>query len=635
MAKKVLSIVIGDAITKVCEVSYRKIYRNQGIRVYKSISFPTPENMIEDGYIRNKEAFCEKLHAQLQLANIRTKKAIFSIASSKIANREVIIPLVNEKRIADIIKTGAADYFPVDMKDYILSYIILEKKKSDRKENAQAQKQARLEQAIVKKQEKLDQKANRRNRIFAETSTTAPNRLMFQEDSPVQETRNAAQAGTPAGEQKEKDKKDKKHIRLSVYAVPSNLVKNYYNFAEMMGIHIVSLDYSGNSSYQMLKRQANEGSNVFIQLNEKDTVVSILSDNVLILQRTIGYGISTLVETVKEQSCLHIQDDKEAIDLLSSRNLLDLTASVSAPHGALPITSPEFEEAAVAGELITAAEMKITEEEQYRARRNIVESLQFLTNSISRMLDYYKNNHRNVEFKTIYLSGFGIRIEGIDQLFSEKIGIVNRKLEKLSSVSSKKNAQSFRLNPSEFMSCVGSVLKPVDFVPKELMERRERIHTIATAVTFLLLSLGATAALCFVSYNDYIEAKSEYEAADGQLKAMADISDIKNKYQKATEKLSDLQKMEETIQKDDRINEVLAGLEKNILSNAKIQSIQFSENGVVMNVMMADNHYGANTLVAKLLMQIKNIDLFAQVQDSNMTVSEDGEVSLTISCTYR
>ncbi len=632
MAKKVLSIVIGDAITKVCEVSYRKKYQNQGIRVYKSISFSTPENIIEDGYIRNKEVFREKLRRQLQLANINTKKAIFSISSSKIANREVIIPLVSEKRITDIIKTGAADYFPVDMKDYILSYVVLEKKKSDRKEKEQAKRQLKLERDLEKKQKKLEEKANKKSADLAMASTP---HLMFEEENPVQETEKAEQTGTPTGSGKEKDNKAKKHIRISVYAVPSNLVKNYYNFAEMMGFDIVSLDYSGNSSYQMLKRQANEGTNVFIQLNEKDTVISILSDNILILQRTVGYGISTLIETVKEQSCFHIEDDIEAMDLLSSSNLLDLTAPVLTKRHPDSETSQVFEEAAAAGELITAAEMGSTNKEHYRARKNVVESLQFLTNSISRMLDYYKNNHRNVEFKSIYLSGFGIRIQGIEQLFSEKIGIDNKKLENLFTVSARKKAQAFRLNPSEFMSCIGAVLRPVDFVPKELQERREKKQTIVAAALFLLISLGATAAICSISYEDYREAKSEYEAAEGQLMALADISDVKDDYKKASERILDLQNMENTIQKDDRIIEVLTGLEKNILSNAKIQSIQFSDSGVVMNVMMADNHYGANTLVAKLLMQIKNIELFAQVQDSNMTVSEEGEVSLTVSCTYR
>ncbi|MDD3174390.1 MAG: hypothetical protein PHF63_12165 [Herbinix sp.] len=633
MAKKILSIVIGDEITKVCEISYRKKYKNEGIRVFKSISFPTPENMIEDGFIKNKDAFCEQLRSQLRLAKMKSKKVIFSISSSKIANREVIIPLVNDNRIMDIINTGANEYFPVDMKDYILSYIILEKKKSDRKEKALAKKQAMLDKKAAKKQEKIDIKAAKKGKgknAPELVSSTHTSHLLFSEENHVPNTVSETEVKIPKKDQT--SKKNKKHIRLSVYAVPSNLVKNYYNFADIMGLNIVSIDYSGNSSYQMLKRQANEGTNVFIQLNEQDTVISILSDNVLILQRTIGYGISTLVETVMEHQCFHVNDEKEAIELLHNKNLLNLNTPEVVT---IDFHSKALDEAAAASELISAAEYQSPAQEEYLAKKSIVESLQFLTNSISRMLDYYKNNHKNVIFKSIYLSGFGIRIQGIDQLFSERIGIDNKKLEKLYTVSAKKKAQEYRLNPSEFMACVGSVLKPVDFVPTELAVRKQKIQTVVASSLLLILCLSATAALCYFSYDDYRVAKSEYETAFEQLNALPDTSAVKSEYEQASKRLEDLQKMEAAMQTEDKINEVISELKKNILTNAKIQSIQFSDTGVVMMVIMSDNNYGANTLVAKLLMQIKNIELFETVQDSNMSVSDDGEVSLTISCTYQ
>lgn len=131
MTKRVLSIVIGTEYTKVCEVSYNRNNIKKGIKVYRSISFPTPKNSIEDGFIRNMNAFGEELTIQLRANDFKSNKVIFSVASSKIASREVILPLVNENRIMDIIRTGASEYFPIDIKEYILSYSILEKITSD------------------------------------------------------------------------------------------------------------------------------------------------------------------------------------------------------------------------------------------------------------------------------------------------------------------------------------------------------------------------------------------------------------------------------------------------------------------------------------------------------------------------
>jgi len=638
MAKKVLSIVIGNEITKVCEISYKKNYKNKGIRVYKSISFPTPAETIEDGFIKHKEAFGNHLRVQLKAAKMNSRKAIFTIASSKIANREVIIPLVKNNRIMDIIHTGASDYFPVDIKDYILSYIILEKKTSDRKEKIlakkqliQDKKQLKQDKKLAKKQAKLDKAAlkkaaKKKGRNAAEqTEKAAAPRLLYNEERLGQE--DGAKSSAQEERKEDKHKKSKKHIRLAVYAAPSNLVKNYYYFADMIGLEIVALDFSGNSSYQMLKRQVNQGTNVFIQLNEQDTVISILSDNILILQRTIGYGISTLVEAAIEQKYFHINNEQEAMELLQCNNLLQLKDTDKVPLN----PSRTMEEAAAASEF----GYRSPAQEEYLAKKNITESLHFLTNSISRMLDYYKNNHRNALIQSICLSGFGIRIQGIDQFFSEEIGINTNKLEKLYSVSSTKKASDYRLHPSEYMSCIGSVVKPVDFVPLELTQRKLRVRNVLASVFLILLCLGASAALCYVSYDDYLKAKEEYNTVANQLAAMPAASGTKQEYENTAARLEDLQKMEAAIQDNQKINEVLSELQAKLLTSASVQSIQFSDTGVIMNIIVADNNFGPNTLVAKLLMQLKAIELFADVQDSNMAVAEDGEVSLTVSCTYK
>ena len=640
MAKKVLSIVIGDEITKVCEISYKKNYGNRGIRVYNSISFPTPADAIEDGFIKHKEVFGQHLRSQLKAAKMKSKKAIFTIASSKIANREVIIPLVKENRIMSIIKTGASEYFPIDIKDYILSYIILEKKTSDRREKAQVKRQLILDAKLTKKQLKADsktnKKANKKSNNKGETGdfeepVKAPTvtKLMYNEDTekPIEDNKRA----TKIEKTEAKKSKSKKHIRLSVYAVPSNIVKNYYNFADIIGLDVVSIDYSGNSSYQMLKRQTNQGTNVFIQLNEQDTVISILRDNVLILQRTIGYGISNLIETVIEQKCFRVSNETETMELMHLKNLLKLEETETA--STLPSWSDI--EAAATSELTEIIQLRSAPNEETIARRNIIESLHFLTNSISRMLDYYKNNHRNVVFESIHLSGVGIRILGIDQFFSKEIGINNENMEKLTTVTANKKAKAYRANPSEFMACVGCVIKPVDFVPHELVERQEKFRNIVGAAFLTLVCIGGAAILCYVSYEDYLTAKQDYSVVADQLSAMPSTNDTRAQFDQATLRLANLQEMEVKMQGNQKINEVLSELQKKLLSNASVQNIQFSDTGVVMNIIMSDNNYGANTLVAKLLMQIKTIELFDEVLDTNMSVADDGQVGLTISCTYK
>ena len=54
MAKHVLSIEIGTQVTKIVEIDYKK----KNPHVYRAVSFATPEGVIEDGVIRDKERTC-------------------------------------------------------------------------------------------------------------------------------------------------------------------------------------------------------------------------------------------------------------------------------------------------------------------------------------------------------------------------------------------------------------------------------------------------------------------------------------------------------------------------------------------------------------------------------------------------
>lgn len=631
MAKKVLSIVIGTECTKVCEVSYKKDYKNKGIRVYRSISFPTPPNTIEDGYIRDKNAFGEELKSRLKAAKFKSDKVIFSVASSKIANREVILPLVNEKKIMDIIKTGASEYFPIDLKEYILSYMVLEKKTSARKEKKIKKKISKKDLKLAKKLAKQNKKALKKK---SKTDLIADNMELMEakERELPQENDNNETKSSEANS-------GKRQMRLSVFAVPSTLVKNYYNFASAMHFDIVAIDYSGNSSYQIIKRQANRGTNVFVQLNEQDTLISILRDDILILQRTVGYGISNLTGTVIEQVLYHISNEEEALELLKNRNLLTLEQESSEPI--------QFDSSWSQGEVAAASEyIRVTGETNPResntdldSRRNIRDSLHFLTNSIARMLDYYKSNHKEIEIDTVYLTGIGIRVQGIESFFSSEIGFTLKKMEKLWTVSSKKKAAAYRNNPSEFISCIGAVIKPIDFVPVEFIIKKQKRSAVIATIIFVLACIAGSVGTVYVSYTDYQTASKELIEVNRLNDAMPPISSTFSEYDKAVKELENLQQLEAMTQsKNDNIKEVIGELEKKLPSNTIITNLQFTETGIIMNVTANDiNSIGSNAIISKLILQLKAIQYFQNVESSGISVVEENGVSVvsvTITCTY-
>ena len=118
MSKKVISIETGIWWTKVAVVDVNR----KSQQVYDAFSFKTPENAIEDGYIRDKEGFANCLKEELAKRQIIEKNVIFSINSSKVITREVCIPSVKDKLIGEIVETHAKEYFPMDVSNYTFSY---------------------------------------------------------------------------------------------------------------------------------------------------------------------------------------------------------------------------------------------------------------------------------------------------------------------------------------------------------------------------------------------------------------------------------------------------------------------------------------------------------------------------------
>lgn len=94
--------------------------------IHNAIIFETPEGSYEDGQIRDKEKIGVAIKEQLAAHGVTNKNAIFILTSTKIVNREVMIPYVAENKVKGIINANAAEYFPVNIEDYVVAHSVLE-----------------------------------------------------------------------------------------------------------------------------------------------------------------------------------------------------------------------------------------------------------------------------------------------------------------------------------------------------------------------------------------------------------------------------------------------------------------------------------------------------------------------------
>lgn len=120
---KVVSIEVGYTFIRILEMDYQ----TKNPRVYHYVTVPTPPNVIEDGYLKESANLRGVIKKALANNQITTKRVIFTVASSKILNREVLVPDVKPNMIGNLIKTNLAEYFPIDLTGYSVSHVLLEK----------------------------------------------------------------------------------------------------------------------------------------------------------------------------------------------------------------------------------------------------------------------------------------------------------------------------------------------------------------------------------------------------------------------------------------------------------------------------------------------------------------------------
>ena len=111
MDQKLISIYVGNDVTRVCEVVRKS---NTSILVNNATEVATPAGSYEDGYILDVSAIAEAIRGCVFGKGFNANKAIFTISSKKIANKEVVLPYVRgDKKIAGVLNANATEYFPM------------------------------------------------------------------------------------------------------------------------------------------------------------------------------------------------------------------------------------------------------------------------------------------------------------------------------------------------------------------------------------------------------------------------------------------------------------------------------------------------------------------------------------------
>ena len=542
---KVLSIEVGYSLTKVCEVDFK----TKNPKVYSSFTIQTPENIMEDGLIRVPDSLAESLRQELDKNGIKTKQVVYTIASSKIASREAMLPFVKENKLEEVVCASAGDYFPVDLTNFKITYQITD---------------------IV---------------------TTTDN---------------------------------VKQYKLMLFVAPNELLESYYALSEKAGLSVVALDYSGNSLCAAVKDVLTTGTQMVIKVDENSSILTVFSDGIMRLQRTVPYGGDTAVEAVMEAGGDSGKIGyKEALELLRSRTCLN----------------PTLKE-------VMNVEVADTAEDKVKVfRSHVTESVSMLVNGILRVVDYYNSRNSDKPLEQVYLTGYAEYFNGLAELMSNEIGLSINKLSELQELTFMQGLN----NGGEYISCIGAAIAPMDFIPdvhndkkkKALAKKKDTGDSKVSGESYrlvILVSAGCAIiaiVLAVISIIPYMDAKRQNEQLHAQEEKLAPIEITYAEYTNLAALNTDIQIMYAATERpNDRLVEFLEELQLKLPYGTNVLSFSSGDWDVTMTMNVESMEAAALTVL-----ELRNFNSIETANIASVTQELDEEsgaikVTFTVDCTY-
>lgn len=509
MASRTLTIEVGNEFIKICDMQ-----RNRNtVMVHNAISVQTPEGTVEDGFVKDINQVSEVIKRALSEEQITSKEVTFVLNSSRVATKEVILPLVKREKIQELVNANASEYFPINIDDYVFSYTILEEKKT----------------------------------------------------------------------------KEEQKLRILVFAAPEGIVESYFNLARVLGMKVTAVDYAGNSTLQLIKIQIDERPTLVVQLGMDTTIVSVMNNNILQLQRTIPYGESLLLNSVMESRNVK---SNVALELLSSAQIVKDSLD----------------------------------------KDDTTASLKYLISNVNRVIEYYSSRNTEAPLQKIIIIGEGADVLGMDVLFANETSLPAERLTLLKNVESYNRIKVSNSLLKQYMANVGASLDPIHLQPKlGGVAVKQKSENTGMYVAFMGICIIASIVLTSIPAISFMTKKSDKEDLQKKINEIADIESVYSEYYKANDKYADLLAFRlSTANSTEWTIKFFEYLEVNMPSDMSIDTLNIT-NGLA--------NIGATcktkTEVADLVVKLKECSNVSDVVVTNIEEDyENGKVAFLIDVTY-
>lgn len=579
-AQKVLSIEIGYSLTQVCEMDYQSKHP----KVYGVFSMKTPEDVIEDGYVKVNNDFVVQLKANLSANGMNAKKVMFVVSSTKIANREAMIPAVKPKQINDLIMSNITDYFPVDPSMYRFTHTLMDTV--------------------------TDETGNKQHHMML---MAAPTEML------------EGYVGLAKALGLEFDSID--------YSGNSIFQALKHKFAKGVNLTVKidersSLITVTNNGVITMQRAGMYGADQIVDVMlDTDVYGEALSYDAAV--KTLRRN--NLVMRPDEEEML-AQREREAARIAKENALILENATATGDHRNMAAAT-------------VAAKQADANLKMLRLRKDITYSYQQLINSIVRVIDYYNSKNREASIDKIILTGIAADFWGFSNLLSEELGRDVEVLRDLAGTNISQGLHLQEISLGDYITVIGAPLSTTGFTPasveRALKEKKAEKGSFVSKdqMPMVVCVLGTAVGLLFLAWNaaPFVFAKIDNTNLIEKKRQLSPVQEIYNEYTQTQADYNYLTTVyAETENYNRSLYELFEVLEKDVPTDAELTSMSVDYEKVVLNVNLPHKR-----AAAQLVMNLRKIDSFSDVLVTSLTKMQQTDAenskdvfSTSITCTY-
>ena len=389
-----------------------------------------------------------------------------------------------------------------------------------------------------------------------------------------------------------------RQYHLMVYAAPTSISAAFRELAEVAGLNMTGIGFTGDSVYSAVKTTFADGLHMLVKIEFDSTSISIIKDGDLALQRNINYGVDSAIETVR--AFPQFGEDlsqQEALMVLHDRRCLK-----DSLNG------------------IDTSDMDTQDQLLEKAKMEVTESFRYMVGNISRNTD--------ATFSSIQICGLGAGIKGVRRLLANELA------QRVEVVYALDKCTYPEFSEKEGLYLYTAVIAPmrsgVNLMEKTTRKKKENKDSLSGAILICVVGVAAGVALTAAGVASRVYQQHQQDYLNQRINEESSIEEIYNAYNTAQEQYQNYQNMYQyTNTPNEGLKSFLEEMEQKMPSDITLDTFSSDGSQVSFSMRVSSKSAAANTL-----MQLRTFESLATVTTTGLEETEDGTVAMSVICTY-